>query len=339
MNEQTQALARQLLDGQPWTSEQARVFFTSVVRGETDRTVLEAVITGLNERGPTAGELTGAARALLESATPFPRPEYEFADIVGTGGDGHNTINLSTLAAITAAACGYSVIKHGNRSITSYSGSFDLLQALGVDPDLQPQASRHQVDRYGICFLFAPRYHPGMRHAADVRRALKVRTIFNLLGPLVNPARPGRMLLGVADAGLLEPVAGALQALGCASGAVVCGSGVDEVAIHGPTSVIEIGGPEPVRYEVVPGDFGSRVWSLNELICHDAATSHQRSARILGGAGSAAENAAVCINVALLMKQFGEANLADNFAGALQVLRSGKPAELMAQLAGGPSRS
>ncbi len=337
MNDETRSLARRLMEGEQWSVAQSRTFFASVVRGETDPQMLTGVVSTLNSREPTVAELTGAAQALLDSATPFPRPDYPFADIVGTGGDGHNTINLSTIAAITAAASGVKVVKHGNRSITSCSGSFDFLESLAVEFEISPEQSRDQVDRHNVCFLFAPRFHAGLRHAASVRQALKVRTIFNLLGPLVNPARPAHMLLGVANPKLLMPLAATLQALGCQSGAVVHGSGVDEVAVHGPTEVVEFNGEHVTRYRLAPADFGCGEYPLEALTCSDAAASHQRSARVLSGQGTAAENAAVCVNVALLMKQMGKADLLQNFATAMDVLRSGGPDRLVARIRSEPS--
>ena len=294
--------------------------------------MIESVVTAINRRPVSVDELTGAAEALLEAATPFPRPMYPFADIVGTGGDGHNTINLSTIAAITAAACGCRIVKHGNRSVSSCSGSFDLLESLGVPFDLSPEASRRQVDRHDVCVLFAPRYHAGLRHAAAVRAKLKVRTIFNLLGPLVNPARPPLMLLGVARPDLLETMAGALQRLGCDRALVVHGSGVDEVAVHGPTQVVELDGGQMREYDLAPSDFGSATYPLAALTCQDTRESHRRSADVLAGKGSPAENAAVGVNVSLVMKLFEQSDLRENFARVQDAIVSGRPMQLVQEL-------
>ncbi len=326
-------LFQQLVGGKAWSVEQSRAFFSRLVRGEVDPFVLAGVVSTLKLRGETVPELTGAAEALLDSATPFDRPDHDFADVVGTGGDGHNTINLSTIAAFVAAACGCPIIKHGNRSITSCSGSFDLLEALGIPLDATPQESRQVFDRTGICFLFAPLYHPGMRHAVVVRKALKFRTIFNLLGPLVNPARPAKMLLGVADPVLLKPMAEVLIGLGCRSALVVHGSGVDEVAVHGDTQFVQVEGESITGYNLSPTDFGSRTFNLEELTCGDAAESHRRSLGVLEGRGSEAENSAVCLNVAMVLRLFGKAGLSENFSAAMDVLKSGKPAAMVRQLA------
>lgn len=325
-------LVQNLLSGETLSSADACQFFEAVVSGDVDDIHLAAAISAIKVRTQTAEELAGAAQALLNSATAFPRPDYPFADIVGTGGDGHNTINLSTIASITAAASGLKIVKHGNRSISSVSGSFDLLEKLGINFDVTPEDSRYQVDEHGLCFLYAPNYHSGLRHAASVRKSLKSRTIFNLLGPLVNPARPPKMLLGVADPSLLDPIATVLNSLGCESAFVVHGSGVDEVAVHGPTQVAEVTSGTVSRFELAPSDFGAQVFSLDELVCHDAGESHERSQNVIQGKGTDAENAAVCVNVAMLMRLFGQPNLKSNFELAMSNLAQGKSQHLVERI-------
>lgn len=334
MPESTEKLVQSLLDGKAWTFGDSERFFREVVAGATDPLVLAAVVAVLRVRGPTAEELGGAAMALRESAEAFPRPEYPFADIVGTGGDGLNTINLSTIAAITAAACGLKIIKHGNRSVTSCSGAFDWLQSLGIPLDISPAASRQLVDRHGICFLFAPRYHPGLRQAAPVRSALRGRTVFNLLGPLVNPAHPDRILLGVADRRLLETMAESLQMLGCKYGFVVHGGGTDEVASHDVTHAVLVTPTQREKLELVPEDFGATRHALQELVSHEAGESHARSRKVIEGKGTLAERTAVCLNVALLMKTFGHDDLKENFSRAMDTLSSGAGGELVRRIAG-----
>lgn len=325
-------LVQTLLSGKTLSVSDACQFFEAVVAGNVEDTLLSAAIASIKVRTQTPDELTGAAQALLNSATPFPRPDYPFADIVGTGGDGHNTINLSTIAAITAATCGIKIIKHGNRSISSVSGSFDLLEKIGLNFNITPEESRRQTDQFGLCFLFAPNYHSGLRHATNVRKTLKARTIFNLLGPLVNPARPPKMLLGVADPLLLGPIATVLNSLGCDSAFVVHGSGVDEVAVHGPTQVAEVKAGRIETFELAPDDFGAKQFALDELVCHEANESHTRSRKVICGEGSEAENAAVCVNVALLMRLFGHENLKTSFDLAMNNLVAGKSNQLVEQM-------
>ena len=328
----TQELMERLLHGQSLSQQESQQLFLQVVGGELNDIQIAAAVAALNVRGQTAAELSGAVEALAQSATPFPRPEYRFADVVGTGGDGHNTINLSTIAALTAAAAGAKIVKHGNRSISSCSGSFDLLEKLGIDINMPPERGRKCVDELGICFLFAPQYHAGLKHAAAARRTLKIRTIFNLLGPLVNPARPPAILLGVALPELLETMSDVLTTTGASRSLVVHGSGVDEVAVHGSTTVIEnIDGRRQV-YEVSPSDFGASEYPLDQLTCHEAEESHERSQAVLEGRGRVAENAAVCVNVALLLKLFDHPDLRANYQTAMDVLNSGQPMNLVKQL-------
>src|SRR3546814_9574888 len=194
------------------------------------------MLVALRLKGETTDELIGAARALRAFDAPLERPDYPFADTCGTGGDGSGAINVATAVAFVAAAAGLPVAKHGNRSVTSRCGSADVLEQLGAKLDVPAEVSRKALDETGVCFLFAPRYHPGLRHAGPVRRALKVRTIMNVLGPCVNPAEPGVQLLGVADPRLLEPVARTLAALGVERALVVHGAGLDEIALHGERS-------------------------------------------------------------------------------------------------------
>ncbi|HAO0783035.1 TPA: anthranilate phosphoribosyltransferase, partial [Escherichia coli] len=166
--------------------------------------------------------------------------DYLFADIVGTGGDGSNSINISTASAFVAAACGLKVAKHGNRSVSSKSGSSDLLAAFGINLDMNADKSRQALDELGVCFLFAPKYHTGFRHAMPVRQQLKTRTLFNVLGPLINPAHPPLALIGVYSPELVLPIAETLRVLGYQRAAVVHSGGMDEVSLHAPTIVAEL---------------------------------------------------------------------------------------------------
>ena len=235
---QPAALLARLCGGDSLTAGQSELLFQALVAGELGEAEIAALLIALKVKGETGDELIGAARALRAAALPFDRPDYLFADSCGTGGDGSRTINLSTAVAFVAAAAGLPIAKHGNRSVTSKCGSADVLEQLGVRLDVSPETSRRALDQAGICFLFAPQYHPGLRHAGPVRRALKVRTVMNMLGPCVNPARPAVQLLGVADPALLEPVATTLAGLGVERALVVHGAGLDEVALHGETEAI-----------------------------------------------------------------------------------------------------
>ncbi|MGZ8335616.1 MAG: anthranilate phosphoribosyltransferase, partial [Allosphingosinicella sp.] len=184
-DEETDALAS-LFSGQALSAASAESLFRDLVEGQLDEPAIAAMLVALRLKGETVDELIGAARALRAADSDFERPDYLFADSCGTGGDGSGSINISTAVAFVAAAAGLPVAKHGNRSFTSRCGSADVLERLGVKLDVPAQVSRHALDQTGICFLFAPLYHPGLRHAGPARRALKVRTIMNVLGPCVN---------------------------------------------------------------------------------------------------------------------------------------------------------
>ncbi|ELI8480344.1 anthranilate phosphoribosyltransferase, partial [Yersinia enterocolitica] len=175
-------LLEKLFRAESMTQAESQLLFAAIVRGELEASQLAAALISMKVRGETPAEIAGAAQALLADAQPFPRPDYLFADIVGTGGDGTNSINISTASAFVAASCGVKVAKHGNRSVSSRSGSSDLLAAFGIRLDMSAEQSRLALDELGVCFLFAPQYHTGFRHAMPVRQQLKTRTLFNVLG-------------------------------------------------------------------------------------------------------------------------------------------------------------
>jgi anthranilate phosphoribosyltransferase len=275
-------------------------------------------------KGETPEEMIGAAQALLAAATPFQAPEGPFADCCGTGGDGSGTINVSTAAGLVTAACGLPIAKHGNRSVSSRCGSADVLEALGARLELAPERARSVLDDTGFTFLFAPAYHPGMKHAALVRRQLGIRTIMNLLGPCVNPARPPVQLLGVADVRMLRRVAQVLQALGVTRALVVHGSGLDEVALHGETRGIRLADGELEDVLLTPEEAGCTRTGLTALEGGDPAVNAERLSTLLQGAGSRAEQEAVAVNAGALLWTAGlAASLREGTARALDALQSG----------------
>jgi anthranilate phosphoribosyltransferase len=249
-----EAALTRLYGGGDLDSFSAETLFGSLVNGTLPEPSIAAMLIALRLKGETAEELIGAARALRAADEPFPRPDYLFADTCGTGGDGSGSINVSTAVAFVAAAAGLPIAKHGNRSVTSSCGSADVLEKLGARLDVSAEVSRRALDEAGVCFLFAPRYHPGLRHAGPVRRALKVRTIMNMLGPCVNPAEPQVQLLGIADPRMLEPIALTLAALGLEDALVVHGAGLDEIALHGPTQAVRLRSGEIEPMLITPED-------------------------------------------------------------------------------------
>lgn len=322
-----------LFSAQTLTQPESQQLFNSIIRGELTESQLAAVLISMKMRGEQPEEIAGAALACLENAQPFPRPDYSFSDIVGTGGDGANSINISTASAFVAAECGIKVAKHGNRSVSSRSGSSDLLAAFGISLNLSAQSARDALDDLGVCFLFAPQYHSGFRHAAPVRTQLRTRTLFNVLGPLINPARPPIALIGVYQASLVKPVAKTLQMLGFSRAAVVHSGGMDEVSLHAPTDVAELNQGELSYYQLTANDFGLAPYALSDLEGGSPEDNRLLLSHLLQGDGKVAHGAAVAANVALLMKMNGHENLKENTDFALKVIRSGKAYDRVTALA------
>ncbi|ELZ1260752.1 anthranilate phosphoribosyltransferase [Vibrio fluvialis] len=328
-----QQIINKLYDQQSLTQAESQQLFDYIIRGECEQPLMAAALTALKIKGETPDEIVGAVRALLENASPFPRPDYDFADIVGTGGDGANTINISTTSAFVAAACGVKVAKHGNRGVSSKSGSSDLLDAFGINMTMSAENSRQALDELGVAFLFAPQYHGGVRHAMPVRQSMKTRTIFNILGPLINPARPNIELMGVYSLDLVRPIAETMVQMGMKRAAVVHGSGLDEVAIHGVTHVAEIKDGEIFEYTLTPQDFGLETYPLEAIKGGEPQENRTIIENILTGKGTPAQVSAVAVNVALLLRLFGFEDLKANAQRAIDVMNSGKAFDLVKQLA------
>jgi anthranilate phosphoribosyltransferase len=306
-----------LLDRKDLDRSESRSLFTEIVAGRLPEPLMAAAFVALRFKGETSEELTGAALALRAAAKPFPSPDYLFADSCGTGGDFSGSINVSTAAGIIAAACGLPVVKHGNRSFTSKCGSADVFESLGAKLDISPPASRLILDQTGFCFLLAPAYHPGIAHAGPVRRALRVRTVMNLLGPCLNPARPKVQLLGVPHPDLLLPIAETLRELGVERALVVHGSGLDEVAIHGFTRAIRVVGGELESFEITPERGGLKRFPIEAIRGGDPAENARLLVNILSGRGTDAQRSIVAINAAALLETAG---LADDLREGVELV-------------------
>jgi anthranilate phosphoribosyltransferase len=314
-----------LLTGEVLPCDDSQHLFDRLVLGKHEPAEIAGMLIALRMKGETAEEMIGAARALSAAALPFERPDYLYADCCGTGGDGSGLINVSTAAAFVAAACGLPIAKHGNRSISSKCGSADVLEQLGAKIDVDPAAARRSLDQTGFCFLFAPAYHPGMKHAALVRRQLSVRTVMNLLGPCINPARPPVQLLGVADPKMLRRVALTLAAVGVREALVVHGSGLDEVALHGETRAIRMSNGDMRELEITPEDAGFERAPLSVVTGGGAEENAERLRSILGGNGERAENDIIALNAGALLLTAGKAaTLRDGAATAREALLGGK---------------
>lgn len=322
-----------LVNGQSLSQAQSQAFFTDVMSGDVPEALLGSLLTALKIKGETPEEISGAALAIRNFATKFPEQPYDLADCVGTGGDGANTINISTTSAILAAACGLKVAKHGNRSVSSMSGSADLLEAFGVNLTMTPTTASQCIEQANICFLYAPAYHLGFKYAGPVRKAMGIRTLFNILGPLVNPAAPKVMLLGVYTPELLTTIAESLQLTGVNRAFVVHGSGLDEIAIHGETQIIELKQGQLIKKTISPEDFGLPRYALEDIKGGTPQENAEFSQAILAGHGKPAHNAAVIINTAALLYLHGKAESLKAAADIAQsVLSSGQALHTLEKL-------
>lgn len=297
---------KKLYDGKTLNTTDMEEIFNEIMTGQMDDILISSILTVLRMRGETAEEISGAAKAILKHATPFARPDYEFGDIVGTGGDQYNTINVSSISAIVSASVGAKICKHGNRKQTSLSGSADVLSSLGLNIDASPEQSRKLLDEHNVCFLMAPNYHSSIRHATKVRQTLKMGTIFNILGPLLNPARPDYILNGVFERDMLPTIAFAHKYLGLKAGAMVHGSGLDEVCLHGHTDVVELKSDGDIQaYELSASDFGVAEQSLSDIEGGDVAYNTQKAIDVINGVAPETHQNAVAVNVALYLKVAG----------------------------------
>jgi anthranilate phosphoribosyltransferase len=283
---------------QDLNAEEAEAAMRVILEGRASHPQIAAFLTAMRMKGPVVAEMVGLARAMRQMAAkvePDLPPGQALLDTCGTGGDGAGTFNISTLAAFVAAGAGVHVAKHGNRSISnSAAGSADLLEALGIEIALAPEATARAIGEVGIGFLFAPAVHAAMRHAHPVRAELKLRTVFNLLGPLTNPAGADAQLVGAPSAGAAELLAGALAKLGLRRGFVVHGSdGLDEITTTGPTLAFEISGGAVTRRTLQPGDFGVPVATAGQLKGGDAARNLEIAKSVLAGAPGAARDIVV----------------------------------------------
>ena len=302
------------------TELESAAAFADVMAGDGSPAQVGALLMGLRVKGETADEVAGAATAMRGAMRVLEAPDSELlVDTCGTGGGAVSTFNISTAAALLAAGAGVRVAKHGNRSFTSKCGSADVLEALGIAIDVPVERMRDVLERAGIVFMFAPTMHPAMRHVGPVRREIAVPTVMNLVGPLANPARAGRQVIGVADAGRLELMAGALRALGTAHALVVHGEpGMDEISPLGPTTILEIRRADVRRWTLSPGEFGLAQSGARNLAGGDPAYNAALIEQILAGHGHAAAVAAVLLNAAGAIYVSG---LAADFAAAVGVAR------------------
>ena len=315
------------------TAEQVRQFLHEVVAGRCGDVEAAAVLVALRVKGETAAELAAAAGVLREHMVRLETSVPDALDTCGTGGDETGTFNVSTATAFVVAGAGVPVAKHGNRAVSSPSGSADVLAALGVTADTDPACARRCLEEVGIAFCFAPRFHPALRHVAALRKRLRTRTLFNWLGPLVNPAGAPYQLLGVGHPGLLDNVAHALARLGTRRAFLVSShDGLDEVSLSAPTRVREVRGATVTAHEWTPEDFGLARCTLAELRVRDAAESAAVIGRVLDGEEGAAARVVAANAAAALLAAERVGSLAEGVAVARDVLRGGRARQVLERL-------
>ncbi|MEW5748780.1 MAG: anthranilate phosphoribosyltransferase [Candidatus Thermoplasmatota archaeon] len=312
---------------------QARAVMTEIMSGSATPSQIAAFITACRMKGETVDELTGFALAMREGCAKVTAPPNA-VDLCGTGGDGCGTFNISTVASFIVASCGVPVAKHGNRSVSSMSGSADLLDALGVPHDLDPASVQACMDATGFGFMFAPVFHPSMRNVAGPRREVGIRSLFNVLGPLANPAGVRNQLMGVYDPDIAAKAVAVLSRLGVERALVVSGSGTDEISNCGPTQVSELMDGGVSRYELSPSDFGLGTAEPHELAVGSAMDSARVTMSVLRGRGSPCLDAAVMNAAAGVYVSGAARDLDEGLSMAIGAVRSGRALEKLRQVSG-----
>ncbi|RKQ63788.1 anthranilate phosphoribosyltransferase [Thermovibrio guaymasensis] len=331
-------LLNRLVEGQDLSYDESKDLFKSVMEGELTDVQIAGILVSLRCKGETVDEISGAASVMREKATRVPISEEirsRLVDTCGTGGDQKGTFNISTTVALVVAACGVPVAKHGNRSVTSRCGSADILESFGVRIDLTPEQVAKCIEELNFGFMFAPRFHPAMASVVRPRRELGIRTIFNVLGPLTNPAGAKRQLMGVYSEELTEKLAEVLSKLGSQRAFVVHGKdGIDEITITGSTKVTELSNGEIKSYIVNPEDFGLRRAPLSEILAGETLEENREIVRrVLTGEERGAKRDVVALNSAFALLAAGSVSSVEEGIGrAISVMEEGKPYELLCRL-------
>jgi anthranilate phosphoribosyltransferase len=323
-----------LLDGRDLTREEARAVMDQIMSGEATPAQIGGFLVALRLKGETADEIAGCAEAMRSHVLGVHPQRQDLVDTAGTGGDGANTFNISTAAALVAAAAGAAVAKHGNRAASSATGAADVLEALGLRLDLPPARIERSIDELGFGFLFAQVHHPAMRYAAPVRRELAARTVFNVLGPLTNPAGARAQVVGVYTPGLVRTIAEALVRLDARRAYVVHGaSGIDELSPCGANLVCEVESGRIREYELDPLDLGVPRAAPEDLRGGDPTTNAAALRDVLAGKGSAGHRAAVLLNAAGAIAAAGHAaDLREGLDAARRTIDSGAAAARLEEL-------
>ena len=317
----------QLIAKKDLTEEQASFFMENVTDGSMDERAMAAILVAMAAKGPSVSEMTGCAKALLKKKKNFPLEKNGIAEIVGTGGDGKGSFNISSMSALVASSCGQRIAKHGNRAVSSKSGAADFFENLGINIMAQPEQTAKLIEKTNFGFLMAPVYHSAMRFAASVRKVLGIKTIMNILGPLLNPAGAEYEVLGVYSTSLLKDYAKAAKALGAKRVMVVCSrDGYDEISPLVPTDVYQIdeNGNEN-QYVIKPENFGITGCNEDELSGGDGKENARLALEVLNGGGKKTIKAAVGLNTAAVLYLSGKVRtLKDGYKMAIEAIDSGK---------------
>lgn len=290
------------------TFDETKAAHDALTSGDTDATLIASYLTAMAAKGPRPQEIAGAADSLRRKALPFD-PQAKVLEVVGTGGDHSDSFNISTTSMFVIAAAGVRIAKHGNRAASSKSGAADVLEALGFDINATPAKSAALLKAYNFCFLFAQKYHPAMRFVGPARKELGFPTIFNLIGPLANPARPTYELLGVYSKDLMQPMAEAISQLGVTSGMVIHGEdGLDEVTVTGPTDAIRIRNGQFEPLTLNPTDYGFRIAAKADLVGGTPAQNAKITRDVLAGRDHGAKRDAVLFNAGVALSLTGAAS-------------------------------
>lgn len=320
---------RKIEDGGFLSEEEMIACMSEIMDGQWNDTEIASFLTGLSARGETVEEITGAAKVMREKALPINAPDGA-VDCCGTGGDKSGTYNISTAVAIVAAACGVPVAKHGNRSASSKSGAADVLEALGINLDVPQDKLEEALAKFNFAFLMAPNHHKAMKYVMPVRKALGVRTIFNILGPLANPAKTKFQLLGVYDRALVVPMANVLKNLGTTSAWVVHGSdGLDEITTTGETYIAKLHNGQITEETLSPKDFGLEASNPDDLLGGIPEENAKALREILGGAHNAYRDIVVANTAAVLVISGQQSTLKGAADYAAQAIDSGDALNLL----------
>ncbi|WP_461239741.1 anthranilate phosphoribosyltransferase [Paucilactobacillus sp. N302-9] len=314
------------------TFDEAQQVMDEIMNGETNDIQISSFLTALSMKHETVDEIAGSAKSMRDHAAKFNADETVL-EIVGTGGDHANTFNISTTSAMVIAAAGIPVAKHGNRAASSKSGAADVLESLGVNINLTPAKSEALLHEIGFCFLFAQEYHQAMKYVMPVRKTLGIRTVFNILGPLTNPAHATKQLLGVYDETLLEPMANVLKQLGVKDAMVVHGQdGLDEITLSKPTSVVELRNGKITKYTIDPRDYGMKLVDKSELVGGTPHENAQITKDILAGKQGPKYDVVLLNAGAALHIANPALSIQDGIDLARKTIESGKASEKLTQL-------